>query len=144
MNRISRTTLTFLPFALLAACGTPESKFRQYDGPPVTQILVNKGERRMYLMNGGTVLKSYDVGLGNEPVGSKRFDGDGKTPEGVYFIDRFNPNSAYLRIGQEGVVDRRFHDGGGHGIDADSVGCQFNGEVAHHGVNPGIGCGISR
>lgn len=49
----------------------------------------------MYLMNGRTVLKTYDIGLGNEPVGTKQFEGDGKTPEGVYFIDRFNPNSAY-------------------------------------------------
>lgn len=95
MNRISRRTLAVLPFALLAACGAPESKFKSYDGPPVTQIVVNKNERRMYLMSGRTVLKAYDVGLGNKPVGTKRFEGDGKTPEGVYFIDRFNPNSAY-------------------------------------------------
>ncbi|RDW14044.1 L,D-transpeptidase family protein [Paracoccus thiocyanatus] len=80
---------------VLAACGAPETKFRSYDGPAVTRIVVNKGERRMYLMNGETVLKAYDVGLGNEPVGTKRFEGDGKTPEGVYFIDRFNPDSAY-------------------------------------------------
>lgn len=95
MNRISRRALSLLPFALLAACGAPETKFKSYDGPPVTQIVVNKGERRMYLMSGRTVLKAYDVGLGNEPVGTKRFEGDGKTPEGVYFIDRFNLNSAY-------------------------------------------------
>lgn len=95
MSRISRRTLTFLPFLLLAACGAPETRFKSYDGPPVTRIVVNKGERRMYLMSGGTVLKAYDVGLGNEPVGTKRFEGDGKTPEGVYFIDRVNPDSAY-------------------------------------------------
>lgn len=95
MNRINRRTVTALPFLLLAACGAPASKFRHYDGPPVTQILVNKSERRMYLMNGATVLKAYDVGLGTEPVGTKQFEGDGKTPEGVYFIDRINPDSAY-------------------------------------------------
>lgn len=95
MNHLNRRAVTLLPFAFLAACGTAKSKFRHYDGPPVTQIVVRKGARRMYLMSGTTVLRSYDVGLGHDPVGTKRFEGDGKTPEGVYYIDRFNPDSAY-------------------------------------------------
>lgn len=102
MYRATRRTVTFSLLALLAACGKPktESKFKRYDGPPVTQIVVNKGDRRMHLLSGRTVLKSYDIGLGNEPVGSKMFEGDGKTPEGLYFIDRFNPRSRYhLSVG---------------------------------------------
>ena len=54
----------------------------------------------MYLMHGPQVLKAYDIGLGFAPVGTKQFSGDGKTPEGDYFIDRRNPNSAYhLSVG---------------------------------------------
>ncbi|WVJ71073.1 L,D-transpeptidase family protein (plasmid) [Paracoccus marcusii] len=54
----------------------------------------------MHLLNGQTVLRSYDFGLGNQPVGPKQFEGDGKTPEGLYFIDRFNPRSRYhLSVG---------------------------------------------
>ncbi len=100
MYRASRRTVTLSLLALLAACGKPKSKFRTYDGPPITQISVNKGQRRMYLLSGQKVLKSYDIGLGNEPIGHKKFEGDGKTPEGVYFIDRFNPRSQYhLSVG---------------------------------------------
>ncbi len=85
--------------AALAACAKP-SKFKTYSGPPVTQIVLNKGQRRLYLLSGTTVLKAYDVGLGNQPIGHKQFEGDGKTPEGIYYIDRFNPNSAYhLSVG---------------------------------------------
>lgn len=88
----------------VAACGrgdsAPRTKFKSYSGPPVTQIVVNKGQRRMYLLNNTRVLKGYKVDLGNQPVGHKQFEGDGKTPEGVYFIDRFNPNSRYhLSVG---------------------------------------------
>lgn len=84
----------------LAACGGKSSKFKSYSGPPVTQIVVNKTDRRMFLLSGRKVLKSYDVGLGNQPVGHKMFEGDGRTPEGMYFIDRFNPRSAYhLSVG---------------------------------------------
>ena len=34
------------------------------------------------------------------PIGDKFYEGDGRTPEGTYFIDRRNPNSKYhLSIG---------------------------------------------
>lgn len=100
MYKPTRRIVAVSLLALLAACGAPESKFKTYDGPAVTQVVVNKGERRMYLLNGQTVLKSYDVGLGNQPVGHKQFEGDGRTPEGIYFIDRFNPRSQYhLSVG---------------------------------------------
>ncbi|AXC49549.1 hypothetical protein DRW48_07475 [Paracoccus suum] len=95
MQHVTRRTVTFALLALLAACSQTDPKFKTYNGPPVTEIVVNKGERRMYLMSGQTVLKAYEVGLGNEPVGTKHFDADGKTPEGVYFIDRANPNSEF-------------------------------------------------
>ena len=85
----------------LSACGTSNSgKFRTYRGPSVTSIVVNKGARKMYLLNDSKVLKEYKVDLGFAPVGDKKIEGDGKTPEGTYLIDRRNPNSSYhLSIG---------------------------------------------
>ena len=85
---------------LLAASVAGCSKFETYNGPEVTRVVVNKGERRMYLLHHGDVLKSYDVGLGFAPAGHKNFEGDGRTPEGEYRIDRRNPNSQFhLSIG---------------------------------------------
>ena len=82
----------------LAACAP--SKFKGYSGPQVTQVVVNKGARQMLLLHGNTLLKAYRIGLGNEPIGHKQFEGDGKTPEGLYYIDRRNPNSRYhLSVG---------------------------------------------
>lgn len=49
----------------------------------------------MYLLSGNRAIKVYDIGLGTIPIGHKEFEGDGKTPEGVYYIDRRNPNSRY-------------------------------------------------
>ncbi|MCV2863219.1 L,D-transpeptidase family protein [Albidovulum sediminicola] len=77
----------------LSACEKP--KFRSYDGPEVTQILVLKDKRTMYLLNGNRPLKTYEVALGGDPVGDKKIEGDMKTPEGAYVINRRNPNSAY-------------------------------------------------
>lgn len=83
----------------LAGCATP-TKFRTYDGPPVTGIVVNKAARRMFLLNGNSALRAFDIKLGGNPSGPKRVEGDGRTPEGVYMIDRRNPKSQYhLSVG---------------------------------------------
>jgi murein L,D-transpeptidase YafK len=58
-------------------------------------VVVNKADRRMYLFHDRTVLRGYDIHLGFAPEGHKQFEGDGKTPEGLYRIDRRNPNSDY-------------------------------------------------
>ncbi|MBE1296758.1 MAG: L,D-transpeptidase family protein [Rhodobacteraceae bacterium] len=84
----------------LAGGSQADSKFKAYNGPEVTSIVVNKGARKMYLLNNEEVLRSYDVDLGFAPVGPKRVEGDGKTPEGTYLIDRRNPNSSFhLSVG---------------------------------------------
>lgn len=75
----------------LASC----SKFRTYDGPEVTRVIVVKSERQMYLMHHDTALETYAIDLGFAPVGHKERKGDGKTPEGSYFIDRKNPDSEF-------------------------------------------------
>ena len=95
MNRRTFTSVAAL-FALTAC----SNKFRVYTGPPVTSGVVQKRRRQMSLMNGNQVLESYDFELGFAPVGHKQVEGDGKTPEGAYFIDQKNPNSSfYLSIG---------------------------------------------
>ncbi len=81
----------------LAGCA---SKFKTYNGPEVTRVLIYKEARKMYLMHGQEVLKTYDVGLGFAPNGDKTIRGDGRTPEGDYRVDRRNPNSEFhLSIG---------------------------------------------
>ena len=86
---ISTVAAFVLPFGVLAR------ELRAYSGPAVTRIVIYKGRRRMYLMSGEKVLKKYKIGLGGNPIGPKQFEGDGKTPEGSYIVDRRNPNSAY-------------------------------------------------
>jgi murein L,D-transpeptidase YafK len=83
----------------LAACGG-DPKFRSYNGPAVTKVVVYKDARKVQLFHKEKVLKTYDMALGFAPVGHKQFEGDGKTPEGLYYIDRRNPRSRFhLSIG---------------------------------------------
>lgn len=93
-----RVVLALMLALIVAGCGS--SKFRTYDGPEVTQLQLYKGSRDLYLLHNGKVLKRYKVDLGFAPVGHKQVEGDGRTPEGYYVIDRRNPNSSFhLSIG---------------------------------------------
>ena len=88
-----RTLLLSAASALvLTACS---SKFKRYNGPEVTRVIVYKGARKMHLMHNGKALRSYDIDLGFAPYQHKREEGDGRTPEGNYIIDRRNPNSSF-------------------------------------------------
>ncbi len=104
-----RAGVLLVLLALLGGCAG-FGKFRNYAGPEVTRIVVEKSERRMHLLHGEKVLRSYDIALGREPVGQKRREGDGRTPEGNYIIDRRNPRSAFhlsLGISYPTVSQRR-------------------------------------
>ena len=73
-------------------------------GPPQIQteitgqidhIKVEKTARRMTLYQQGQPVRTYDIALGFAPSGDKDRQGDGRTPEGLYKIDRRNPNSSF-------------------------------------------------
>ncbi|MGE0724171.1 MAG: murein L,D-transpeptidase family protein [Alphaproteobacteria bacterium] len=65
--------------------------------PSIDRIVVHKTDRRLELVQDGAVVRSYQVGLGWQTVGHKVQSGDGRTPEGVYWIDGRNPRSAFHR-----------------------------------------------
>jgi len=64
--------------------------------PDVDRIVVRKSERRLYLMDGNRIVRSYKIALGLDPVGPKERDGDFRTPEGRYYLARRNPRSNYF------------------------------------------------
>lgn len=64
--------------------------------PMADRVLVRKGERKLYLLRQGEVLREYKIALGPRPEGHKEFEGDYRTPEGVYRLTRRNPNSEYF------------------------------------------------
>lgn len=95
-------------------------------------MVVNKSRREMLLVAGGAVLRSYRVALGFAPDGHKRQEGDGRTPEGRYIIDRRNPQSAYhlsLRISYPGPADR---------LRAAESGVDPGGDIMIHGLPNGL------
>ncbi len=92
---MNRRTVILGGTALVALGACSSSKFKRYNGPEVTYVVVNKEARQMYLLHHDKVLENYNIRLGFAPLGHKEIEGDGKTPEGIYLIDRRNPNSRF-------------------------------------------------
>jgi murein L,D-transpeptidase YafK len=125
MKLLSRVILALALVVGLVGCSG--SKFRTYTGPEVTRVEVHKSDRKMYLIHHQTVLESYDIALGFQPVGHKQFERDGKTPEGAYRISHRNPRSAYhlsLGISYPNDRDRAY---------ASSKGRRPGGDIFIHG-----------
>lgn len=92
-----------------AAPTPPMATHRGPTAGPVDRIVVKKAERRLYLMRGDTPFRSYKIALGYQPKGHKQRKGDGRTPEGTYFLDWRNDRSNYrkaLHISYPNMQDR--------------------------------------
>ncbi len=58
-------------------------------------LVVWKKKRVLALYRNNKMLKAYRVRLGFSPKGQKEKEGDGKTPEGKYYITHKNPKSKF-------------------------------------------------
>lgn len=64
------------------------------------RIVIKKADRKLQVFDGEKLIKTYRVGLGFAPVGDKEKQGDGKTPEGEFYIFTKNDRSRfYLSLG---------------------------------------------
>lgn len=126
---------------MLAACqnGSSESGIIGADAAisqriVADSILVDKSERTLTLYSGGKAIARYNnIRFGDQPIGHKRFEGDERTPEGIYTIDRRNPNSiAHLSLGisYPNAADRAY---------AQAQGVSPGGDIFIHGQMNGWG-----
>jgi murein L,D-transpeptidase YafK len=120
--------LVLLASALPCAASDALSKDTHAD-----KVLVLKSERTLELLDHGKVLKKYKVALGGAPVGKKEKQGDHKTPEGLYMLDRRNEHSQFYRplhISYPNTEDRER---------ARKSGVAPGGDIMLHGLPNGYG-----
>lgn len=116
--RYAATLLVFVFYGTIAADALEKSD----------RMYVDKSERKLSLMKGNRVLKTYHVALGRNPEGPKREQGDSKTPEGHYTISLKNDRSAYhlsLRVSYPNASDR---------AQAKTRGVSPGGDIMIHGL----------
>ncbi len=81
---------------LTPATSTASSLGRAQDLPVANRVVVHKAERRLDLMRGDEVLRTFRVSLGLMPTGHKERSGDFRTPEGRYYLTRRNARSDFF------------------------------------------------
>ncbi len=104
MKRLARlfswailVTATLFVVAVLYLRPAPETIVAPVPGPlgNITRIVVEKSARQLVVYNGPTAVRSYPIALGTTPLGDKQRQGDGRTPEGIFHINRKNASSAF-------------------------------------------------
>jgi len=99
----------------------------------VDQVLVVKSHRTLSLISDGEVLRTYKVALGGSPVGAKEQQGDHKTPEGHYVLDRRNAKSRFyksIHVSYPNDQDKQ---------KASQRGVASGGDIMIHGLPNGFG-----
>lgn len=61
------------------------------------EIFVYKEKRRLYVVQENVLVRDYPIGLGFHPVGDKEREGDGRTPEGDFFVCVKKPSSRFIK-----------------------------------------------
>lgn len=98
----------------------------------VEYIVVSKKNKKTFIIADNKVVRTYPVVFGWASAGHKQFEGDFKTPEGLYYIVSHNPQSAYhksLLISYPNKNDAEF---------AKTQGRSPGGDVMFHGL-PNVG-----
>ena len=96
-------------------------------------ILILKKDHLLELISAGKPIRTYKVALGQGGLEPKTREGDGRTPEGRYIVDRRNAASEYhlsLHISYPNGDDRRR---------AAKLGVARGGDIMIHGLPNGKG-----
>jgi len=73
------------------------AKISACDSVPDDYVVVRKSARNLALCQSGALVQNYRAGLGFDPVGDKEQQGDGRTPEGVFYVTVSNPTSDFYK-----------------------------------------------
>jgi murein L,D-transpeptidase YafK len=101
--------------------------------PKVDRVLVLKRQHKLQLLSGDKVVGTYAIAIGSGGLAPKQQEGDHKTPEGLYKIDRRKANSSFhraLHISYPNDADRER---------ARKLGVNPGGDIMIHGLMNGLG-----
>jgi murein L,D-transpeptidase YafK len=96
----------------------------------IDTIKVEKQKHLMTVFHENKPVKSYRIALGFSPIGHKVHEGDGKTPEGVYYIVGKNAQSRFhlsLKLSYPSLSDLKY---------AQELGLNPGGNIMIHGLAP--------
>jgi murein L,D-transpeptidase YafK len=100
----------------------------------VAKVVVLKTQHKLLLLDAGNnVIRSYAIAIGRGGLQPKERQGDHKTPEGFYIVDRRKENSRFhraLHVSYPNDSDRER---------AQRLGVDPGGDIMIHGIENGLG-----
>ncbi|WP_339514659.1 L,D-transpeptidase family protein [Pseudomonas sp. RL_15y_Pfl2_60] len=127
-----RWLLVLICFSLAANASAntpvPPPLQKSHQAQRIDKVLILKSERKLQLISKGQPFKSYRVSLGKKPQGHKQFEGDQRTPEGIYWLDWRKTSDNYqlsMHISYPNARDQAF---------ARSKGLSAGGMIMIHGT----------
>ncbi len=99
------TTISETPPKTIAPSQTPFERTNVMNNP---KIVIHKSERMLYVYDDDNLCAKFKIALGFAPEGHKQKEGDGKTPEGEYYICTKNDKSNYylgLAVSYPNIID---------------------------------------
>ena len=99
-----------------------------------SKVLVLKKEHKLLLLDhGNNVIQTYSIAIGRGGLEPKQRQGDHKSPEGIYVIDRHKGDSRFhraLHLSYPNDTDRER---------ARTLGVNPGGDIMIHGIQNGLG-----
>jgi murein L,D-transpeptidase YafK len=132
MRPLLAAALVLLMLAGLLSAGPARANLGPDEQTKADLVVVYKRERILQLKRAGRVLETFPIALGREPVGHKRQEGDGRTPEGVYTLDWRNPDSRFYRAIHISYPRE------GEAVQAIRWGVSPGGQIMLHGLPNGV------
>lgn len=124
---------------VIVGVGLALSLYLQWPNDPlptnryIDRIVVEKSKRLMHIYSKDDLLKTYHISLGFNPIDDKKFEGDGRTPEGTYLINSKNPESVcFLNLGISYPDENDI-------AEARNIGKNPGGDIKIHGIKNGYG-----
>lgn len=131
-----RKATLMLGIAAVVVLAAIAAMWRTNSNPPQRQaqrVLVLKREHRLLLLDRGGLIKAYKISIGRGGLGPKQREGDHKTPEALYKIDRRKRDSRFhraLHVSYPNEADLQH---------AQSLGVAPGGDIMIHGIMNGMG-----
>lgn len=101
-------TILLLALSLITSSSSSINKKRDMSNIKDPRLVIRKTKRILQVFDEKVLVKTYKVVLGFDPVADKESEGDGRTPEGEFYVFTKNPESKFhlsLGVSYPGLED---------------------------------------
>lgn len=93
--RVKLFTILLFAFSLMTSASSLVNQKHDMSYIKDPRLVIRKTKRILQVFDEKVLVKTYNVVLGFDPVADKESEGDGRTPEGEFYVFTKNPKSKF-------------------------------------------------